>query len=902
MIPPDVRLYTWVDVEEVLLRLHHNREWPDWLVWARAYWDGLTLGIRPGKQSDALNWLSLQFDPRLDPQTPAIILESTKQAPRHLSIFFEETREEPKYPPFKPSLARPARLWPPREHDHPSPFPSNRPPVVAFHSFKGGVGRTLHALALALAITREWDKSRVLLVDADLEAPGLSWLLRTRLPEPPISFVDFLALAHGDPDSEAAGPIDLTANQLRSSLIDNIYVLPAFRYMNQFVSLEIKPEHLIQSATDPFVLTNLLTRLGETLGVRAVIVDLRAGLSELSAGLLLDPRVHRVLVTTLTGQSVQGTCQVLKLLGRFASSKKDEEPLPAWVISQVPEEYQSKNGLMSSFLTQVTSDLLEASQSLFDDDGSERMRDILQLVTPFDPNLIVIPNEWNEVVKRLRPSRLTQEMGRGLINWLPHASTGLQIDKADLATKRRHLADYAKKLIFAETGSLEDFRDIDPLRRLASDFSATMPIGVIVGAKGAGKTYTFLQIVRGQTWDEFAARAGATEVSVRSPVYSILHPNNLQAGALDMVQETRKKSASTLGLIAPDDIMVNIKDHVRKQLEKDLNESQWRDHWLDIIAWSIGFESEAMATGAGRRFPDYLHDKNQSVLAVVDGLEDLFQLFIDNQRQQTALRALLQDVPEWLEQQPFRPIGLLVFVRQDMVLRSISQNSAQFMARYEPYALKWSPEEALALAIWIAMKVNAFILPPKFSLENLKDDEAKNEVVLSQVLTSLWGRKLGRENSREARSIDWIIAALSDLKGQIQPRDVVRFLHTAAQKSIEAVGWDDRLLAPAAVRSAVKVCSGAKIEEVGQENEALKKILLKLPNLPNNSQQIPFTREQVNLSVEEVRILEDNGVVLREGEEYYMPEIFRLGLGFSLKVGARPRVLALARRVQKWTA
>jgi hypothetical protein len=58
MIPSDIRLYTWVDVEEVLLRQQKQDNWPKWLVWARTYWDGLTMGIRPGTQAEAKNWLS----------------------------------------------------------------------------------------------------------------------------------------------------------------------------------------------------------------------------------------------------------------------------------------------------------------------------------------------------------------------------------------------------------------------------------------------------------------------------------------------------------------------------------------------------------------------------------------------------------------------------------------------------------------------------------------------------------------------------------------------------------------------------------------------------------------------------------------------------------------------------
>ena len=60
--------------------------------------------------------------------------------------------------------------------------------------------------------------------------------------------------------------------------------------------------------------------------------------------------------------------------------------------------------------------------------------------------------------------------------------------------------------------------------------------------------------------------------------------------------------------------------------------------------------------------------------------------------------------------------------------------------------------------------------------------------------------------------------------------------------------------------------------------------------------QIPFTREDIDLQSDEIKTLEDNGVVLREGDEYYLPEIFRLGLGFERASVARPRILALARR------
>ena len=64
MIPSDIRLYTWVDVQEVLLRKQQKGNWPEWLVWAQVYWDDLTMGIRPGTQAQAKDWLREIYDPR----------------------------------------------------------------------------------------------------------------------------------------------------------------------------------------------------------------------------------------------------------------------------------------------------------------------------------------------------------------------------------------------------------------------------------------------------------------------------------------------------------------------------------------------------------------------------------------------------------------------------------------------------------------------------------------------------------------------------------------------------------------------------------------------------------------------------------------------------------------------
>jgi hypothetical protein len=163
-------------------------------------------------------------------------------------------------------------------------------------------------------------------------------------------------------------------------------------------------------------------------------------------------------------------------------------------------------------------------------------------------------------------------------------------------------------------------------------------------------------------------------------------------------------------------------------------------------------------------------------------------------------------------------------------------------------------------------------------------------------LVPLWGRKMGTPRSREARSAEWVLAALSDFNAQIQARDVVTFVNEAARRSVEDARWPDRLLAPQAMRDALQACSDLKIREIEDENPPLRLLFERMRGLPTEKKRQPYRPEDVELASSEIETLETNGVVFRDGDEYYMPEIFRLGLGFVNP--SRAGILRLARRAR----
>ncbi|RLC09989.1 MAG: ParA family protein, partial [Deltaproteobacteria bacterium] len=335
------RLYTWTDVQNEIYMELSMGTWPDGLTEVRVFWDGLNILAKSGHEEDVVKWLDKIFGSRFKKYQDniLIILEQHKEKSRHLEVIIETEDEEDMEDDsdesyFRPLIARPIVIRPQYFRNEPPDISDVHPPIFAFHSFKGGVARTVHAMAFALLAAAESEK--ILLVDADMEAPGITWMLGQRKPKLDISFADMLALIHGEPEDEMDETLELIQYRVRNICLDNMFVMPAFRPSARLVSLEIRPEHLIKYSDNPYIITEMLGELGKKLEVDAVIVDLRAGFSEISAGLLLDPRVHRIFVTTLSDQSLTGTCHEIEYIGKLAGSSKGYMPKPSVILSMIP--------------------------------------------------------------------------------------------------------------------------------------------------------------------------------------------------------------------------------------------------------------------------------------------------------------------------------------------------------------------------------------------------------------------------------------------------------------------------------------------------------------------------------------------------------------------------------------
>ncbi|WP_416976343.1 ParA family protein [Streptomyces sp. T028] len=883
-----------MDVDEHLAYLAAAGHWPEWLLEADAWWDQLVLSIRPETSEDVVRgWLDRAFgrgSVRGGEGELVLALDrpsglGTEGIPVTLDVAEGRTvkRRVPRLAERRTtaelalSLARPLM----------DGF-AGGVQLIAFHSFKGGVGRTVHAVALADHLARVGH--RVLLIDADLEAPGITWMHQAQGGTCDIGYEDVLALLHGTTGGDLSPVADIVRGYLAGQYVvggtsqGRLAILPATR-RSRLGPPRIEPVDLLTPDRSSYFLTESLAEVASAADFDVVIVDLRAGASELSAPILLDPRVQRVFVTTLSSQSLDGTVRMIRQLGAKAPSLLGRDPAPAAVVTQYRMDIHDADAETArGVLTEALDDALGVTEG----DEHEPAFSLdsqavtVALASPFRDELIALPRSWDDVVEVVRRCGLGDRVVE-LAPQLPSAeAVGSEADApASVEERRSALRDRAASLVFAERTGLDGalgFLSTEPLQRLIGDHRSSLPVTVVVGAKGAGKTFTFARMCAAGSWSDFARKAGM-QVMDDALVVPVLDPANLDqqptGDGRTGPQDLRDRAAEGQGATRSQILKV-LNDALRAG-EDSTDSYVWLNVWLRCMAIAGGREA-APDNGfdADRELLEL--GRQRKLLFVFDGLEDFLQE-LEGEAKRVALRTLLVEVPDWLRSLRGRPLGVVVFVRRDLATWAIRQNLGQFLDRYEAYALKWDAQEALRLALWVAVTARAVAEPDRDLMELSYED-------IAHALRPVWGAKLGSDSSHEAWSERWVPAALADLNDQVQARDVVRFLRQAADLSA-GDEQTDRLLVPIAMRNALAMCSSEKVKEIGQENKRLGELLRGLERYAPEV-LIPFSAEDVGLDAPGIAALVEAGALARDSDgRYRLPEIYRHALGFRTQGRAR---------------
>lgn len=764
------------------------------------------------------------------------------------------------------------------------------PKFCAFHSFKGGVGRTTSLMTYASAALESDNIKKILLIDGDLEAPGLTlWLDAENFGK--VTYTNFLeAIQYSDGKFEST--LDFFAKELRKSSISidgnskEIFVLPSALSLESIMDMPVTPDHISKNIDNPYILSDLLRLLGNRLEVDVILIDLRAGLSELSSPLIFDPRVEHFFVTTIAKQSVVGIGEVLKKIhNSIKNTNHNVSDKPTVIISMLTKLLRE-----SASYTEAIQIVNEAYPAIEDEDIISQSIELLEF--DFDENLMSVSN-LKDALSLLRKSSIYNNAKDWIADVELIDSSERSEDSHSNNSGLKRLYDTCQSFQFAENTSEDDMLVIDPIRNLAKNYTDSLPNVVSIGAKGAGKTFTYLQVCKSKTWNNFIFKVNNnTKSNVNANIFPWISSTNLNEKVREQVTLQREKCLTKISAKSPRSLFLNVKK-ITDALASDA--TNWDDFWQDLLVSEIVGDNKNL-----KDLNDHLITIDKSIVLLVDGIEDILFAPEKDANHNSAIRSLL-NLPNAISDLQNRRIGLVCFVRADYVQSAIKQNVNQYVAKYQQFRLEWTPESFLRLAYWISAKAEVIDA-------NELDAESGSLNFLLSNLERLWGKKLGRDNSKEASSARWVFAALCDLNGRLQARDLVRFLKFSADNMLKAPSngikvefWLDRLLAPEAIRRSLNSCSQEKVDEAEKEIKPLEQWINNLKVVSPDLKKVPFNPQEVGLDLPLLTSLKELGVIYEDTdqpneERFYLPEIYRTGLQFSSAVGGRPRVQALLKR------
>ena len=191
-----------------------------------------------------------------------------------------------------------------------------RPQVVTFYSFKGGVGRSTALGIVAILLANR--NRRVVVIDFDLEAPGISILLRPNVVieggEENYGVLDYLHQRYLTPN-ENIPAIEDCIHQVDLPSRGELFLVPAGEYDENYVhrlaELDRKTwQSFYKGETNP--VGQLINDIQERVDPDVILIDARPGFNDTGAIALLDLADTGIICFSPTDQSFDGLRWVIR--------------------------------------------------------------------------------------------------------------------------------------------------------------------------------------------------------------------------------------------------------------------------------------------------------------------------------------------------------------------------------------------------------------------------------------------------------------------------------------------------------------------------------------------------------------------------------------------------------------
>lgn len=696
-----------------------------------------------------------------------------------------------------------------------------RPLVVTFYSFKGGVGRST-ALGLVAGILASRNR-RVVMVDFDLEAPGISVLFQTdveNINEEQYGVLDYLHQRYLTPDQNIP-TIDNCICQINLDTRGELFLVPAGEYNENYIHrLADLDRHTLQSFYRGEInpVQQLITDIKDRLDPDVILIDARPGFNDTSAIALFDLADTAIICFSPTDQSFEG----LRWVVQAVKKQRDYQGKPdirflLTPIAPVGDELQRN-------WTNRVENWIEDHWGL---PVGTKVEELYYKIL-YNPNIATLSSLVNNVSNSLLDDyRQIAEVIDASLPDIKSSLTTTNVENKKILNELCFRAATAQEL---EASSIPDiFHRTEDFPKFLSNKN-----WLIRGAKGTGKSLLFrLFVEQSPTAKELAH----SDVDLNNVHFIAghgqprLHGQILESTDLASYEEQAgehhwlsfwlnyallqlcRELPELCSLFNPDDQVVKLS-------------SQLNPEHAQIVSWLADNTNSPQSGDRLRAVDRWLEENSQRVWLLYDELDAGFgSTQTDYLRRKRALEALLA---WWLESgTSLKSIVPKIFLREDIWNQLNFTNKGHYSGRL--IQLRWDEADLWRLVLRQSLK-SSETLSRFFEQLGVTVDRL-NTIELEQLRTSLyllWGERMGR--TKKAYTYNWVRTRIADGQKNCFPRSLVLLLQEAvkAEKNFLTEYSSEIVLRPKALIEALPYVSEQRVDEVRNEYPELEEYLTKL--------------------------------------------------------------------------
>ena len=705
-----------------------------------------------------------------------------------------------------------------------------RPFVVTFYSFKGGVGRsTALAFVANILATRG---HRVVMIDFDLEAPGLSLMYPSPAlyPSPSLypsietatqsyGVLDYIHQRFLTPDenqptiSECIRQIDIPAR-------GELYLVPAGEYNEGYIHrlADFDIRILYQREMNP--IHQLLDDVKAYLDPDIILIDARTGFTEMGAIALFDQADLGIICFSPTNQSFSGLQWVVKA----ASKQRSYRGIPdlRFLLTPVPPVSQSQQQMWIAYTAEWIANNWGVPPSVTVEE--------LYYQVPYNPNITT-------------QDSLFGEMPPGILEPYIPIADAIAASLPETKPSIIKLADSRPKILaelqfLAASAQEMDSADIPKIFQRTGDFSKFLQdrTWLVRGAKGTGKTLLFRLFVE---QSEKARELAAPYIDLHGvqfiPGHGQAKLRNTLLTSIDLKSYEQQVGQHAWTLFWLNYMLLQlVAAQPELQLLSDLDPQlialcrQDRPQHTNIVSWLVSRaqapQSAPQANDELRIFDRWLLEHGRRIWLLYDELDVGFGQDYDRRRQ--ALDALLG---WWVENgSGLNSMTPKILLREDIWLNLNFTNKAYFSTRF--VELRWEEDDLWRLVLRQALDKSvtlADLMRRQFGVETAQLDNIER-TQLRRGLYPLWGERMGRGN--KAYTYNWVRNRISDSKNNRFPRSLIQLLQRAVELEKQTVERNpyETVLRPRTLIDALRFVSGQRVAEVRNEYPEFADFLDKL--------------------------------------------------------------------------